>query len=188
MLILWCPCPRSRRVPGSGLRLWCDCRANKTTCHVLHRNHSVWGHYKTTKRLNALHICTLILHIYLLGDDSQICLLGGCLLSTYVPLDPSFNVNTPCCSGQTFHVRKPLSVHLRKASFSYRVFNVVSVNIVLIANGLQDFQNTLQCQIGGFVIFACWQLTTIESMDELQEPAIKEYSLKHSLDCTYAAV
>ena len=33
---------------------------------------------------------------YLSGDDNQICLLGGCLLMTYVVLSPTFNVKTPC--------------------------------------------------------------------------------------------
>ena len=32
---------------------------------------------------------------HLTGLESQICLLGGCLLMTYVPLSPSLRVNTP---------------------------------------------------------------------------------------------
>lgn len=35
---------------------------------------------------------------YLTGEDIQICLLGLCLLMTYVPWDPSLTVSTPCCS------------------------------------------------------------------------------------------
>ena len=33
----------------------------------------------------------------LTGDESQICLFGGCLLMTYVPFEPRLRVNTPLC-------------------------------------------------------------------------------------------
>jgi hypothetical protein len=38
-------------------------------------------------------------HTHLTGDDSQICLLGVCLLITKVPFWPSFTVSTPDCSA-----------------------------------------------------------------------------------------
>lgn len=38
---------------------------------------------------------------HLTGDDNQICLLGVCLLITYVPCLPSLTVRTPCCSPGT---------------------------------------------------------------------------------------
>jgi hypothetical protein len=31
------------------------------------------------------------------GEESQICLFGGCLLITYVPFSPSARVRTPLC-------------------------------------------------------------------------------------------
>lgn len=35
----------------------------------------------------------------LTGDESQICLFGGCLLITYVPFEPRLSVNTPLCNN-----------------------------------------------------------------------------------------
>ena len=35
------------------------------------------------------------LKTHLKGDDNHICLLGGCLLITYVPLSPKLSVKTP---------------------------------------------------------------------------------------------
>ena len=37
---------------------------------------------------------------HLTGEDSQICLFGGCLLITYLPCVPRSSVSTPLCVGR----------------------------------------------------------------------------------------
>ena len=64
---------------------------------------------------------------YLTGEDSQICLLGVCLLITYVPRSsPSRTVITPLCQKQSSH----------------------SCNIKLLNTGLKTVITQPFCQFG----------------------------------------
>ena len=85
----------------------------------------------------------------LIGDDNHICLFGGCLLITYVPESPSFNVKTPLyiCIIIIYDSKKqPQDVMNKKRRgwlqkktkmnttiYKYIIHNIKSFNIYFIA-------------------------------------------------------
>ena len=87
---------------------------------------------------------------HLTGEDSQICMFGGCLLITYVPFSPSFRVRTPLCAPEE-HMRY---IEPRKESLTtHGIFHFVTGFAHLVNNLLQLLKQQLHGVVREIVVF-----------------------------------